>query len=162
MSNFKKIGTPATIGELREAIKNFPPETSFGFRNQPMQELNEVELENQKFVVFDLPEDSYKLSWELLISAFVQFALYTFFEADQFASIRKLKKEIDELMDALVEDGDYLHEYIDCIMCLFHSAAKAGITPEELRRGFEEKLRINKGRKWIKNRDNTYSHVKSF
>lgn len=42
----KKLGLPKTIGELKELIKDYPPETGFGFQNQPMQELWEVKKES--------------------------------------------------------------------------------------------------------------------
>jgi len=39
MNKTKNLGTPKTVGELKELIKNYPDETTFGFRNQPMQSL---------------------------------------------------------------------------------------------------------------------------
>ena len=49
------LGEAKTIGELRELVKNYPDETSFGFRNQPMQSLREIVYkdDNILFVVFD-------------------------------------------------------------------------------------------------------------
>jgi hypothetical protein len=37
-----KLGTPKTIGELKSLIANYPDVTPFGFRNQPEQELKEI------------------------------------------------------------------------------------------------------------------------
>lgn len=51
-------------------------------------------------------------------------------------------------------------EYADALMCLFDSAGRQGILPENIFRAFAKKLKVNKARKWIKNPDNTYSHVK--
>jgi hypothetical protein len=48
-----EIGTASTIGELRDLIKDYSNETSFGFRNQPIQQLVEVDYSGEKFVVFD-------------------------------------------------------------------------------------------------------------
>lgn len=48
----KELGEAKTIGELKELIKNYPDETSFGFRNQPMQSLHEVKSDETVFVVF--------------------------------------------------------------------------------------------------------------
>ena len=52
----KIIGEPKTIGELRKFIEKYPDETSFGFRNQPMQELREIN--NGEFIVFEQKENN--------------------------------------------------------------------------------------------------------
>ncbi|MCW3784907.1 hypothetical protein [Plebeiibacterium sediminum] len=55
----KHLGICTTIGELRTAIADYPAETSFGFRNQPMQHLHEVSYNDGKtFVVFQEPINS--------------------------------------------------------------------------------------------------------
>ena len=53
-----RLGVATTIGELRKMIEIYPDDTSFGFRNQPMQELCEVKYSDVTFVVFQegLPE----------------------------------------------------------------------------------------------------------
>lgn len=48
----RSLGIAQTIGELKKLIAEYPDETSFGFRNQPMQELYEVENKEETFVVF--------------------------------------------------------------------------------------------------------------
>lgn len=48
----RSLGVATTIGELKKLIENYPDETSFGFRNQPMQELHEVKYFDVVFVVF--------------------------------------------------------------------------------------------------------------
>lgn len=52
------LGVATTVGELRKLIEQYPDETSFGFRNQPMQALYEVDTScgqlNELYVVFDL------------------------------------------------------------------------------------------------------------
>lgn len=50
--NMRSLGIVDTIGSLKEKINKYPNETSFGFRNQPMQELHEVIYDDQTFVVF--------------------------------------------------------------------------------------------------------------
>ena len=50
--NIKQLGTPITIGELKELIKDYPDDTSFGFRNQPIQKLHEISYSGSKFVAF--------------------------------------------------------------------------------------------------------------
>ncbi len=53
MKETKNLGIVSTIGQLRKLIKKYPDETSFGFRNQPMQELTESQSdEGQTFVSF--------------------------------------------------------------------------------------------------------------
>lgn len=63
------LGTATTIGELRELIKNYPDETSFGFRNQAMQELHEVKYPDETFVVFqpNEPNPMQGGAWEITI-----------------------------------------------------------------------------------------------
>lgn len=55
---------------------------------------------------------------------------------------------------------DCAEEYVDCVMCLFDSARRLGITGEMFEEAFRAKLAKNKSRTWVKNPDNTYSHVK--
>lgn len=54
------LGIAKTIGELREIIKNYPDNTPFGFRNQPMQELQElIYQDNLLYVVFGGTKEIY-------------------------------------------------------------------------------------------------------
>ncbi len=93
----------------------------------------------------------------------MEWALQTFPEATPFSSLNKLCSEIEEVAEHLESQNyDGLDiEYADCLMCLFDSAGRVGITPKEIFQAFERKLAINKERSWVKNPDNTYSHVKS-
>ena|ERR1044072_1691099 len=91
----------------------------------------------------------------------------TFPEATAMSSLEKLKQEIKEVEDEYALDlpeffkqGELAEEYSDCLMCIFDSAGRAGITVTQIRDAFEKKLEKNKARKWQKNDDNTYSHVK--
>ncbi len=53
MRECKSLGIVSTIGQLRKLIKKYPDNTSFGFRNQPMQELTESTSDvGQTFVTF--------------------------------------------------------------------------------------------------------------
>ncbi len=95
----------------------------------------------------------------------LEWSLKNFPEATQFSSLEKLKCEIYEveqkLENALHGMFDGLsEEYADCLMCLFDSAGRVGIKPDEIFKAFALKLEINKKRKWKKNGNNTYSHVK--
>lgn len=100
-----------------------------------------------------------------------EWSLKTFPEATALSSLKKLISEIKEVHSEIAyleefPDGDeglekLSLEYADCLMCLFDSAQRAGLTPNEIFESFKEKLEINKARTWIKNEDNSYSHVKS-
>jgi hypothetical protein len=93
----------------------------------------------------------------------LKWSLEIFPEATAISSLNKLRGEIDEverdLRMGFIDDGAR-EEYADCLMCLFDSAGRAGISPDEIFKAFEKKLAKNKARKWVKNPDNTYSHVK--
>lgn len=91
-------------------------------------------------------------------------SLETFPEATKFSSMVKMQGEAQEVMLELVygsTEGNLTEEYADCLMCLFDSAGRAGISVAMLRDAFEKKLAKNKARTWKKNPDNTYSHVKN-
>jgi NTP pyrophosphatase (non-canonical NTP hydrolase) len=101
----------------------------------------------------------------------LEWSLKNFPEATPRSSMLKLQSEAKEVLKEIStlekfpdgDDGlgDLTEEYADCLMCLFDSAGRAGVTVEDIFEAFAEKLEINKDRKWIKNADNTYSHVKA-
>lgn len=68
--NFKNFGTFRTVGELFDFIKDYPADTSFGFRNQPLQNVTEIELNGKKMLAFQQDEQSEfsLVSGELLLS----------------------------------------------------------------------------------------------
>ncbi len=95
----------------------------------------------------------------------MEWALKNFPEATAISSLRKLEGEIKEVEGEInkamnIGDSDLEEEYADCLMCLFDSAGRIGITPVMIFKAFAKKLEKNKNRTWIKNPDNTYSHVK--
>lgn len=95
----------------------------------------------------------------------MEWALATFPEATKFSSLEKLRDELKEVeaelhSDFPVPDFRIAEEYADCLMCLFDSAGRAGINAEGIAYAFSRKLKLNKSRKWVKNDNNTYSHVK--
>jgi len=84
----------------------------------------------------------------------------TFTEATPISSLRKAEAEIKEI-EADIEQGvRNPEEYADVIMCLFDSAARQGISALEVLTAYENKVKVNRSRKWTKNQDNSYSHVK--
>lgn len=93
----------------------------------------------------------------------LEWSLKTFPEATKFSSLEKLRNEIEEVKNELrvgFSVDDLSEEYADCLMCLFDSAGRAGVLPEQIFQAFALKLEKNKNRKWVKNPNNTYSHVK--
>lgn len=48
----RSIGKATTVGELRKLLEGFSDDTSFGFRNQPLQVLHEVNNSNNIFICF--------------------------------------------------------------------------------------------------------------
>ena len=99
----------------------------------------------------------------------LEWSLKNFPKATYYSSLSKLKEEIKEVVKELKRLDKFPEqyalpkltmEYADCLMCLFDSAGRAGVPVEDIIEALEEKLEINKNRKWKKNPDNTYSHVK--
>lgn len=90
-----------------------------------------------------------------------EWALKEFPAATAKSSLIKARGEIDEI-DENIDDGvlDPI-EYVDAIMCLFDSAKRQGLTAAEIVEAYGHKNLINFGRTWVKNPDNTYSHVKT-
>lgn len=89
-----------------------------------------------------------------------EWSLETFPEATALSSILKLKEEADEIEFDIVSGVIIVEEYADALMCLFDSAGRQGISVQDIFDAFERKLAVNKSRTWIKNPDNTYSHIK--
>jgi NTP pyrophosphatase (non-canonical NTP hydrolase) len=100
--------------------------------------------------------------FEWIIDQFIKFSLRAYPDATAKSSLEKLKEEIKEVENELMEGAIYniAEEYADCLMCVYHSASKAGIQPKVLMNAFADKLAKNEKRKWVKNANNTYSHVK--
>lgn len=92
-----------------------------------------------------------------------EWSLKTFPEATIGSSILKAQEEIHEVLKSF-RDGETkeqtAEEYADIVKAIFDSAGRAGITVHDIRNAFEKKLAKNKARTWVKNADNTYSHVK--
>lgn len=88
-------------------------------------------------------------------------SLTTFTEATAISSLRKAEGEIQEIEADIVAGKREPMEYADVLMCIFDSAGRQGISLEEIFDAFEKKLDINLSRTWIKNQDNSYSHVKT-
>lgn len=90
----------------------------------------------------------------------LEWSLKTFPEATPISSLKKLRSEIEEIEQDINRGERRPEEYADALMCLFDSAGRQGILPEEIFMWFKRKLKINKAREWTKNPDNSYSHIK--
>ena len=101
-------------------------------------------------------------SFEQLMLNHIGFTLETFPDATVLSSLAKARGEIAEVCHAILEGGreQIAEEYADVIMCLLDSAVRIGINPVDIKRAFAAKVTKNKSRSWVKNPDNTYSHVK--
>jgi len=64
---FISLGIATTIGELRALIKDYPDDTSFGFVNQPMQELFTRKFQDFNFVGFQPPDEFEGMTVEEII-----------------------------------------------------------------------------------------------
>ena len=96
----------------------------------------------------------------------------TFGEATALSKINHLILEVDELKEELLnqqgreqlfkEAGVSLErEYADCFLLLFGSAAANGMSYEDICNCIDEKMEINKKRKWGKPQANgVVNHIK--
>lgn len=102
------------------------------------------------------------------IKEWMDWSVKTFEKADHMSCLEKLEDEIKELRLSIFSvsskiastSDEVLDEYVDCIMCLLHSAAKYGFDDNALRVAFQRKFTINKMRTWNLNPNNTYSHAR--
>ena len=78
------------------------------------------------------------------------------------SKIAHLAEEIQELVADLQENSPYTRlEYADCFILLFGSAAANGMTYEDICNAINEKMIINKARKWGKpNEQGVVNHIK--
>jgi Protein of unknown function (DUF550) len=105
-----------------------------------------------------------KGQFERTAALWMEWSEKTFVKATAFASTEKAQAELEELQEALVYATDpkfKLYEIVDVMMCLLHTAKKAGFTMQDITQALAEKAKINYKRKWVLNDDGrTYSHKK--
>lgn len=94
-----------------------------------------------------------------LFSDWMKWSTKTFAEATPESSLIKLEEEIGEIRENLERGMHLPEEYVDAIMCLLDSAARLGITGQQMENHFRLKFEINKKRTWVKLPDNTYTKV---
>jgi phosphoribosyl-ATP pyrophosphohydrolase len=105
---------------------------------------------------------NYQYDFVRLANRHIGFAHQTFIDETPFTALKKLKEELKEL-DADLNGGDrddMIKEYADCFFCLISSFGRADIQTVEILKAMQEKLEINIKRKWNRNPNGTYSHVK--
>lgn len=107
------------------------------------------------------PTDVDMTKFENMITQFTLWSTTIGFpEATKMSSLIKCREEVHEISWAFNKPKNELtEEYVDALMCLFDSSARAGISTKEIVDSFLTKLKINITRVWKKNADNTYSHV---
>lgn len=99
--------------------------------------------------------------FEDLMQEFVDWSGEVLTKATPSSSLEKAKDEISEIELNIKQGIKDPYEYVDAIMCIIDSANRDGITITDIKTAFQVKTEINKDRVWIKNPNNTYSHVKS-
>jgi len=106
------------------------------------------------------------MEFEELFKKHQEFSINKFPNSTAESSLIGLKREADEAileLHGINRDFDINAlplEYVDCFMYLLDSMARAGISLEQIKESFAEKLSINENREWKKNEDGTYSHIK--
>lgn len=84
----------------------------------------------------------------------------TFTEATALSSLEKAKGEINEMIQDINNGKQEPKEPADVIMCVFDSSGRHGMDAINVMEAYIEKVDENKSRKWKRNPDNTYSHIK--
>ena len=86
----------------------------------------------------------------------------TFGEATAISKIIHLRKEIKELLADLKKKNPKRRlEFADCLILLFGSAKEDGMSYEDICDALDEKMKINRKRKWGKpDKDGVVLHIK--
>lgn len=87
-----------------------------------------------------------------------EFSFKTFGSPEERSCIyplKHLKKEVNELL----ENPDDPMEWADCFLLLLDAARRKGYSVDDLVKFGMKKLKINKKRKWKKQKDGTFKHV---
>lgn len=135
------IERTAFVGEYEDRIRQAP-------ENDKVIQLRKPHVLNARRRTFlELERDRFEWS------------VRTFPEATAVSSLLKAEEEIREIKADIEAGRQEPQEYADAIMCIFDSAGRQGISPEQIVDAYAQKVVINKARRWRKNPDNTYSHV---
>jgi NTP pyrophosphatase (non-canonical NTP hydrolase) len=98
-----------------------------------------------------------------LFNAIREWQTSTFGNANSLSKLAHLQEELDELQKAIKEnDPNRRFEYADCFLLLYGAAGADGMTYDDIFKAIEQKLAINKKRKWGKpDANGVVHHVKS-
>ena len=103
-------------------------------------------------------------NFEELIEEHGQWADETVPMGTSVGALLHAEREIKEIIED-IESGKPLEvkakEYADAMFCLMDSARREGVAVSDILRAGDEKLQINKARKWKYNGDGSYSHIKT-
>lgn len=84
----------------------------------------------------------------------------TFPEGTAHSCILHLASEIKELFGAVTPEQLY-EEFADCFLLLFGAADRAGMSYDDICKAINDKMKINRERKWGKpNGDGYVEHIK--
>lgn len=102
------------------------------------------------------------LSLEEFWDAHAEWSQATFGSDQERGPAGPLKHLAKEVNEALANPTD-IEEYADCLFLIFDATRRAGFTYEDLRIAVNEKLKVNKARKWQKptNADEPVEHVRT-
>lgn len=117
-----------------------------------------------KIALFLLPSDSDESIAIAFLNAEkerMKWSSEIFTEATALSSLEKAKGEIIEMSDDIKAGIREPKEPADVIMCVFDSSGRHQMPAIIVMKAYIEKVKINKSRKWEKNADNTYSHIKA-
>jgi hypothetical protein len=86
----------------------------------------------------------------------------TFGQATSLSKVAHLEQELKELRDDLfLQRASKVQEFADCFILLFGAAASDGMTYEDICHAIDEKMKINRSRKWGKPDENgVVNHIK--
>ena len=75
----------------------------------------------------------------------------TFPDATALSKVEHLREEVEELaVDVALDLNSKTMEFADCFLLLYGAAAKAGMSYEDICNAIDEKMSINRKRKWGK------------
>lgn len=102
-------------------------------------------------------------TFEQLFAEHLEFTTSTFPKGTSLGALLHAEREIVEARQD-IEDGSpsmtLAIEIADVFGCIVDAANRSGVTPDMIKIAFENKLAINKSRKWKDNGDSSYSHIK--
>lgn len=136
-------------GSISINISDIPKELSDEYHKFSYELQKKYDMDTKPINIIELERQ--RLAW----------SKEKFPEATNLSSMYKLKEEAEEIIENIKSGKKDVMEYADVLMCLFDSAGRDGILPMDIFKAMEEKFEINKNRTWVKNPDNTYSHVKN-